>query len=382
MSESQGQRFDVVVVGAGMAGASAACGLAARGISVALVDRKARCAPCFKAEKVEPDQADKLRALGLFEAVRPVLTAIPSIASGYRGRVLTVVDLEQYGCDYWELTNAVRDRVPASVVQLTERVERIDLANEGRRVFLADGSCLEARLVVLATGITPGLAAELGLRYQDVRRPHSLVFGFDVELECPPSDYASLTYYAEDLAARFDYVTIFPIGGRWRANLFTYVEPAGSTMRAILRAPGEALASAFPRLPRLVGRVSVKGRAEAQAIDLYRLESPPVDGLVAIGDACQSVCPATGTGLSKVLTDVVVLCDRAPEWMATPGMGAEKIAAFHADPRKRASDAQSLEWAEHRRSFSTRTDLRWRIHRARTWLELYLAGRRRRRVEA
>lgn len=379
MGEGQGERFDAVVVGAGMAGASAAVGLASRGLSVALVDRKARCAPCFKAEKVEPDQAEKLRALGLFEAVRPALTPIPSIASGHRGRVLSVVDIEQYGVDYWDLTNAVRDAVPASVVQRVERVEKIDLSGEGRRVLLADGSVLEGRLVVLATGITPGLGADLGLRYRDVRRPHSLAFGFDVELERPPRDYASLTYSAEDLAARFDYVTLFPIGTRWRANLFTYLEPAGSAMRAILRAPGEALANAFPRLSRLVGRVDAKGRAEAQTIDLFQLESPPRDGLVAIGDAYQSVCPATGTGLSKVLTDVVALCDRAPDWMATPGMGTEKIADYYADPRKRASDAQSLEWAEHRRNFSTRTELRWRLHRARTRFELYLEGLRRKR---
>jgi 2-polyprenyl-6-methoxyphenol hydroxylase-like FAD-dependent oxidoreductase len=260
-----------------------------------------------------------------------------------------------------------------------ERVEKIDLSGEGRRVLLADGSVLEGRLVVLATGITPGLGADLGLRYRDVRRPHSLAFGFDVELERPPRDYASLTYSAEDLAARFDYVTLFPIGTRWRANLFTYVEPAGSAMRAILRAPGEALANAFPRLSRLVGRVDAKGRAEAQTIDLFQLESPPRDGLVAIGDAYQSVCPATGTGLSKVLTDVVVLCDRAPGWMATPGMGSEKIAAYYADPGKRASDAQSLEWAEHRRNFSTRTELRWQLHRARTRFEIYLDGLRRKR---
>ena len=51
-------------------------------------------------------------------------------------------------------------------------------------------------------------------------------------------------------------------------------------------------------------------------------------GLVLLGDAFQSVCPTTGTGLSKVLTDVDVFChDCVPDWLATSGMGIEKLPA-------------------------------------------------------
>lgn len=381
MSKESGSqsRFDAVVVGAGMAGACAAFRLAQLGLAVALVDREARCAPCFKAEKVEPDQAERLRELGLFDVVRPTLTPIPSIASGHAGRVLAVAEIEQYGVDYWDLVNAVRAAMPAAVETRIARVEQIELADDRPRVSLADGSVLEGRIVVLASGTSPALASGLGLRYRDVRRPHSLAFGFDVEPECPPTQWASLTYSGEQVESRLDYLTLFPIGARWRANLFTYIEPAGATMRAILRSPTEAIAAGFPRLERLVGRVAARGRVEAQKIDLYQQESPPRSGLVTLGDAYQSVCPATGTGLSKVLTDVVALCDHLPRWLATPGMGAEKIATYYADARKRTTDQQSLDWAEHRRNFATRTDLRWRIHRARSRFETWLDGRRRAR---
>ena len=267
MSTSNGELFDAVVVGAGVAGASAATGLANRGLRVALVDRHARCAPCFRAEKVEPDQADLLRELSLFDGVRSKLTPIRAIASAYRGRVLDVVEIEQYGVDYWEFTNAIQDLVPGSVEQCAKRVVQIDLSGERRRVVLEDGSALESRLAATS-------------------------------------------------------------------------------------------------------------RVEAQKIDLYQLSGPPRAGLVAIGDAYQSVCPATGTGISKVLTDAVVLCDHLPGWIATPGRGSEKLVDYYGDPRKRAGDAQSLDWAEHRRNFSTRTDLRWRVHRARTWIEMYARGRR------
>jgi hypothetical protein len=71
-------------------------------------------------------------------------------------------------------------------------------------------------------------------------------------------------------------------------------------------------------------------------------------------------------GLSKVLTDVDVLCSECvPAWLATPGMGAEKIAAFYDHPRKREVDDGSLRSSEYRRRVSTETSLRWRIHRLR-----------------
>ena len=58
--------------------------------------------------------------------------------------------------------------------------------------------------------------------------------------------------------------------------------------------------------------------------------------MVLIGDAFSTSCPAAGTGTGKVFTDVERLCNvYIPRWFATPGMGAEKIAAFYDDPVRR-----------------------------------------------
>jgi hypothetical protein len=51
----------------------------------------------------------------------------------------------------------------------------------------------------------------------------------------------------------------------------------------------------------------------------------------------------SGTGAVKALTDAERLCNTyVPAWLATPGMGADKIAQYYADPEKRRTDAQSL----------------------------------------
>ncbi len=54
---------DVVIVGAGLAGTTAATLLAKSGFSVLLIDRHLEYPACFKAEKVEADQAELLRKI-------------------------------------------------------------------------------------------------------------------------------------------------------------------------------------------------------------------------------------------------------------------------------------------------------------------------------
>ena len=51
----------------------------------------------------------------------------------------------------------------------------------------------------------------------------------------------------------------------------------------------------------------------------------------------------SGTGAAKALADVERLCNvHVPAWLATPGMGTEKIAQYYNDPQKRRSDTHSF----------------------------------------
>ena len=66
----------------------------------------------------------------------------------------------------------------------------------------------------------------------------------------------------------------------------------------------------------LLGDYRVTTKIENRVIDLFVADAKPLDGVVMIGDALQGVCPATGTGLSKLLTDVVLLCEEyVPTWL-------------------------------------------------------------------
>ena len=83
-----------------------------------------------------------------------------------------------------------------------------------------------------------------------------------------------------------------------------------------------------------------------------------------VGDAFATSCPAAGTGCNKVFTDVERLCNvHIPRWLASPGMGEEKIAAFYDDAVKVACDAASAAKAYYLRSLSTETGLAWQARR-------------------
>ena len=78
-------------------------------------------------------------------------------------------------------------------------------------------------------------------------------------------------------------------------------------------------------------------------MDLTVAQNVEQDGVVLIGDAFQTSCPAAGTGVTRLLTDVDRLCNtHIPNWFATPGLGSSKIVQFYADPEKRAVDADSM----------------------------------------
>jgi 2-polyprenyl-6-methoxyphenol hydroxylase-like FAD-dependent oxidoreductase len=110
-------------------------------------------------------------------------------------------------------------------------------------------------------------------------------------------------------------------------------------------------------------------------MDLYASDGFRRPGVVLIGDAFQTACPAAGKGLTRALTDVERLCTvHIPQWLMTPDMAVEKINAFYDDPVKQACDAQATHTAHYRRALTTGTELRWVLHRRRLQMQWFVHG--------
>lgn len=367
MGVAEGKSADVIIIGAGLAGATAAAVLARQGRDVTLVDPRPVYPACFKAEKIEPEHAELLRKFGLLDGLIPWTGHIREVLEARNGRVLRPLALEQYGIAYGDMVNGVRRSLPPTVSFRPARVERMANGPDLQRVTLSTGEELTARLVVLACGTGGHLHERLGLSRRMIRREQSAAFGFTITREDrQPFGFDALTYFPNGRATRIDYLTLFLIQDSMRANLFVFRSLGEDWVRRFVREPHAELQRSLPKLAPLIGEFRVLGKVETAKSDLYAVDNHRQPGIVLIGDAFMSVCPTTGLGLSKVLTDVDVLCSECvPAWFATPGMDVEKVAAFYDHPRKRAVDRRSLQSAEYRRRLSTDTSLRWHLHRLR-----------------
>jgi 2-polyprenyl-6-methoxyphenol hydroxylase-like FAD-dependent oxidoreductase len=363
----------VIVVGAGLAGTTTAALLGRQGITVTLVDMRAVCPPVFKAEKVEPDQIEQLRRFDLPPPLLPRAKRIRAIHSYYGSRLFDVKPIEQYGISYSDLVGDLRARLPESVRFRQGRVVAVANGPDVQLVRLADGEELRARLVVLACGLNAEIPASLGFRRIWVSKPQSVALAFSITpKEKERFRFDSATCYPTSTAMGIDYITLFPMGEAMRANLFAFPAGDDAWVREFVQRPGEGLRKCFPGLQRAIGKHEVAGAVETSLINLYktnglyRTNGASPDGVVLIGDASQNACPSTGSGVTKVLTDVDLLCREClPRWLATSGMGNAKLAEFYANSRKRAVDEQSLADAIYRRTARTNKSLRWKIHRIR-----------------
>jgi 2-polyprenyl-6-methoxyphenol hydroxylase-like FAD-dependent oxidoreductase len=275
------------------------------------------------------------------------------------------------------MVNALREALPPAVDFRVGRVEQITTGDETQRIRLADGVELTTRLVALSSGTGGDLHTRLGLRRQMIQKEQSVAFGFTLARpDGGPFPFDAVTYYPSGSGSGVAYLTLFLIGSSMRANMFVFWPLADGRTRAFVQAPVGELSRLFPGLRQVIGDFEVVSPVETGRVDLYRVEEGfRRPGLVLLADAFQSVCPTTGTGLSKVLTDVDVFCHECvPQWLATPGMGREKVAGFYDNPRKQSVDRHSLASAREERLFALDTSLYWRMRRARHRIRLQLEG--------
>ncbi|WP_273563396.1 FAD-dependent oxidoreductase [Methylobacterium sp. NMS14P] len=361
-------QVEVAVIGAGLAGSCLAGALARAGIRVALIDAQAGHAAArreFRAEKFGADQMALFAGLGFGPALRARTTETREVAVVRYGRLACREAAREWGAPYPVLVRAVREALPAGLLR-PGRVADLALGPERQEITLGDGSRLAARLVVLATGLGQALHARAGLRRRVLSPRHSLAAGFDMAAPRDRFPFPALTYFSEGFGGRDAYLTLFPLGTVMRANLFCYRDPGEAWVADLRRDPAATLRATMPRLPAACPDLAVAGPLEIRPIDLVRTEGVERDGLVVIGDAFQTACPVTGTGIGKLLTDADRLARvHVPAWLATPGMGRDKIAAFYADPVKRACDARSLRASRYARGLAVETGALWRARRLR-----------------
>jgi 2-polyprenyl-6-methoxyphenol hydroxylase-like FAD-dependent oxidoreductase len=361
------RQVDVAIVGGGLAGSLTAAMLGRAGIDAVLIDPHPHYPVDFRAEKIDLKQIEVLRKTGIAQPVLDAGTPDGGIWIARFGHLVDRLPGGQRGFPYEMLVNTVRVQIPAQMSFLNAKVNDIAPSVERQTLTLSNGETLSARLAVIANGLNIGLLHHLGMVREMLSPCHSIMLGFDVHPAGRTRfDFPALTYYAERATDRTAFLTLFPIGEAMRANLCVYRTLDDPWLKTFRDAPEATLHALMPGLRSFTQELAVTGRVQIRPADLYVTRAVRRPGVVLVGDAFATSCPAAGTGTGKVFTDVERLCNvHIPRWLATPGMGEEKIAAFYDDAVKQASDADSQARAYQLRAVSIEPGFSWE---ARRWI--------------
>jgi 2-polyprenyl-6-methoxyphenol hydroxylase-like FAD-dependent oxidoreductase len=356
---------DIAIVGGGLAGSITAAMLGRAGIAAVLIDPHVTYPPDLRCEKIGGAQLDLLRKTGLAEAVLRETTHDGQVWISRFGYLVDRRPSDQYGILYDTLVNTIRKAIPTSVEIIHAKVISISTSDERQRLVLSDDQTISARLIVLANGLNIGLRHLVGIERKIVSECHSNTIAFDLEpVGRAAFDFPALTYYPEHTSDRMAYLTLFPVGKAMRANLAIYRNMDDPWLRQFRQAPEATMLAMMPALRWMAGEFKVVGPIKIRPADLYVTDGHRQAGIVLVGDAFMTSCPAAGTGTDKVFTDVERLCNvYIPAWLACDGMGAEKIETFYDDPVKTACDAWSTEKAYHLRSLTLDNGFKWRARR-------------------
>ena len=359
------RRTDIAIVGGGLAGSTAAAMLGRAGVSAVLIDPHEIYPADFRCEKLDGSQVATLRKTGLADAVLPAATHDGSVWIARFGRIVDRRPGDQHGILYDTLVNTMRAAIPENVLRVVAKATAVSTGQDRQVITLSNGDEISARLVIIANGLNSGFRHKLGMGREDLSKCHSIMLGFDlVPVGREQFSFRAMTYYAERASDRTAFITLFPVGAAVRANLSVYRDMDDPWLREFRQSPRETLLSLMPGLKQFTGECDVPGPVKIRPADLYITTGHLQPGVVLVGDAFATSCPAAGTGTGKVFTDVERLCNvHIPHWLATDGMGAEKIAAFYDDPVKKACDAQSLTKAYHLRSLSVDPGISWQAQR-------------------
>jgi len=311
-----GERYQVIVVGAGLVGAAAALALGRQGLRVALVERQPPQSP--------PDQWDT-RIYAISPASQRFLERIGAWQRMDAGRVQPVFRMDVTG----DTSGAIRlDAYQAGVSHLAAilesgrlqhalwqalesdgsvalhcpaSIESLERGDGFSRLKLADGRVLEAELIIGADGAASRIREWAGIAATLIPYGQSGVVA-NFECERPHRGTALQWFFDSDILAWL------PLAGGNRLSMVWSTQTAHADELVALDPAALAekvQAAGHSRL----GALRLLTPAAAFPLRLIRVESAVAPGVALIGDAAHGVHPLAGQGVNLGFGDAEALVE-------------------------------------------------------------------------
>lgn len=335
----------VVIVGAGPAGASLGYLLARRGIEVTLVERRRDFAREFRGEVLMPSGVDALSQMGL----QPQLEALPShtqqsVYINLSGRTLVDMRLSTDDPQFIAVSqpallemlvgeasahssfNLIRGASAQSLIHDNGRVTGLRIRNEDRE------QTLPADLVIGADGRNSVVRRQIGMPVRAIDQPMDVVW---CELPCPESwrgfaafagrGHLLIAYHKWNGSLQLGWVILKgrfgDLRGRgveqWVAEMANHVSP---DLADHLREHSQSVHKPF-----LLAAVS-------DCVERWR--DP---GALVIGDAAHTMSPVGGQGINLALRDAIVAANHL-----VPVLSESKLDSLDLDQALARIEAERL----------------------------------------
>ncbi|MDV3130160.1 FAD-dependent oxidoreductase [Mycobacterium sp. 21AC1] len=334
-----GQSFEVVVVGAGLGGLTAALALRQKGFSVTVLEKSPELGEVGAGIQTAPNASRVLIGLGLRKQLERIHTE-PQDQVRRRwkdGSIIAVTSLgsrciRDYNAPYWHYHRADLHRVlldacvesdPGPVVRIHTNAAVVDIDQstpERPAAVTSEGRRFDADVIIGADGIRSAVRDAVGfvdtLEFSGEMAYRALIPGDKIAADPATrwlvDRFQSTIWYGPDR-----HLVHYMIRGGEYLNVVAIV-PCSAKIEQEWSGPASVhdLTDAFPGWDDRVPAMLSKAEGNASVWAMYRRRRDPVwvDGRVALlGDACHAMLPYQAQGASQAMEDAAVLAEELAE---------------------------------------------------------------------
>jgi len=302
--------FDVIIVGAGLIGLTAAIACVKSGLSVALIDRHARedMPMDVRASAIAASSMRMFERLGveLSDKIQPIHDMLAyegrqsqpwKIHFGEKDRLGAMVENQHLKTALW----AALDKTGTAQIFAPAHITAHSHDNSEVRVTLGDGDIpLTANLLIAADGGKSYLRRMAGITVQNTQyEQRALVTVIEHSL---PHDGVAMQRFM-----RGGPLAILPLPGQRCQIVWSHKSGAITALEQL--GTDEFLDVLKEKMGDYLGNLSLKAPRQSYPLSLQIADSFTADRLALIGDAAHIIHPLAGQGLNLGLRDVAALSE-------------------------------------------------------------------------